>query len=49
MMIWRAIYGEMPTVSLSSIPQSDYDAILGSYLESPTFELMELSNVNILG
>lgn len=48
MMIWRAIYGEMPTVSLFSIPQSNYDAILGSYLESPTFELMKISSINIL-
>ena len=50
MMIWRAIWGEMPDVTLTSgvIDQEWADAILGEYLESPTFELADTSKVMFL-
>ena len=48
MMIWRAIYGEMPSVTLNCIPQDDYDAILGDYLESPSIGLIDPSKVIFL-
>ena len=43
MMIWRAIWGEMPDVTLTygMIDQEWADSLLGSYLESPTFKLMD--------
>ena len=51
MMIWRAIYGEMPNVTLTTdyIDQAWADSVLGSYLDSPTFELIKISDINVLG
>ena len=50
MMIWRAIWGEMPDVTLTPefIDQAWADAILGAYLESPTFELTDTSKIMFL-
>ena len=48
MMIWRAIYGEMPDVTLYNIPQEEYDAILGDYLESPSIGLIDPSRITVL-
>ena len=50
MMIWRAIYGEMPSVDINDtyLPQDNYDAILGDYLTSPAIELIDLSKVIFL-
>ena len=51
MMIWRAIYGEMPDVTLNLdyyIDQDWADSVLGSYLDSPTFELIDISEINLL-
>ena len=52
MMIWRAIYGEMPDVKLTKtsavLNQEWADSILGEYLESPTFELMDPSKILFL-
>ena len=49
MMIWRAIYGEMPRVQLHNTPdQMEYLAILGDYMDSPTFELMDPSKIVFL-
>ncbi len=49
MMIWRAIYGEMPKVQLySSIDQLYCQSILGTYMIRPTFEVMSTSRVNFL-
>ena len=48
MMIWRAIYGEMPSVELDCIDQEKYDPILGDYLTSPGIERIELSKVIFL-
>ena len=47
MMIWRAIWGEMPKVTLTSgyIDQAWADSVLGSYLNSPTFKLMDSTNI----
>ena len=47
MMIWRAIWGEMPDVTLTSgiIDQGKADKILGSYLNSPVFELADASGI----
>ena len=47
MMIWRAIWGEMPNVTLTSgvIDQAWADSVLGAYLESPTYELMDSSTI----
>jgi len=50
MMIWRAIWGEMPDATLTSgvIDQVWADSILGDYLESPTFELADPSKITFL-
>ena len=50
MMIWRAIYGEMPSVDINDtyLPQDNYDAILGDYLTSPAIELIDFSKVIFL-
>ena len=48
MMIWRAIYGEMPSVELDCIDQEKYDSILGDYLTSPAIELIDISKVIFL-
>ena len=50
MMIWRAIWGEMPNVTLTSgvIDQEWADAILGDYLESPSFALADSSKITFL-
>ncbi len=49
MMIWRAIYGEMPMVQLHNTRyQMEYLAILGDYMNSPTFELMDPSKITFL-
>ena len=50
MMIWRAIWGEMPNVTLTSglIDQEWADSILGEYLKSPTFELADTSKITFL-
>ena len=49
MMIWRAIYGEMPKVRLyNTYDQMEYLAILGDYMNSPTFELMEPEKITFL-
>ena len=49
MMIWRAIYGEMPKVRLyNTYDQMEYLAILGEYINSPTFELMEPEKITFL-
>jgi hypothetical protein len=47
MMIWRAIWGEMPNVTLTSgaVDQEWADSILGSYLTTPTFGLMDPSTI----
>ena len=51
MMIWRAIYGEMPSVDINDtyLPQDDYDAILGDYLTSPAIKLIDTSKIIFLG
>ena len=48
MMIWRAIWGEMPAVEVEDIPQDYYDSILGSYLTNPSFELIDPSRIILL-
>lgn len=49
MMIWRAIYGEMPKVRLyNTSDQMEYLAILGDYMNSPTFELMDPEKITFL-
>lgn len=51
MMIWRAIWGEMPTgVTLTSgaVDQAHAATVLGAYLESPTFALVDTSNITFL-
>lgn len=50
MMIWRAIWGEMPDVTLTSgmIDQEWADSVLDSYLESPSFEMIKDLSVNVL-
>ena len=48
MMIWRAIWGEMPAVEVEDIPQDYYNPILGSYLTNPTFELINPSRITFL-
>ena len=50
MMIWRAIYGEMPSVDINDtyLPQEDYDAILGDYLTSPAIKLIDISKITFL-
>lgn len=50
MMIWRAIWGEMPNATLTSgaVDQEWADSILGEYLESPTFELISPSKILFL-
>ena len=50
MMIWRAIYGEMPSVDINDtyLPQDNYDAILGDYLTSPAIRLIDISKVIFL-
>ena len=50
MMIWRAIYGEMPSVDINDtyLPQDDYDAILGDYLTSPAIKLIDISKITFL-
>ena len=48
MMIWRAIYGEMPSVELDCIDQEKYDSILGDYLTSPGIERIDISKVIFL-
>ena len=50
MMIWRAIYGEMPSVDINDtyLPQDNYDAILGDYLTSPAIELIDISKITFL-
>ena len=49
MMIYRAIYGEMPTARLFSFDQSAYDKILGDYIERPYMEQMNPDNVIVVG
>ena len=49
MMIWRAIYGEMPSVELNCIDQDCCDAILGDYLTSSGIELIDISKITFLG
>ena len=50
MMIWRAIWGEMPDVTLTTavLDQKWADSILGEYLESPTFELIDTEKIMFL-
>ena len=50
MMIWRAIYGEMPSVDINDtyLPQDNYDAILGDYLTSPAIKLIDISKITFL-
>ena len=48
MMIWRAIYGNMPSVSISSISQTRYNSILGSYLTNPSFQLIDTDHIAFL-
>ena len=50
MMIWRAIYGETPSVDINDtyFPQDNYDAILGDYLTSPAIKLIDISKITFL-
>lgn len=48
MMIWRAIYGVMPTVYVPSVPQSKYNDILDSYLLNPSFQMTDTSHIAFL-
>ncbi len=49
MMIWRAIYGEMPSVEINCIDQDYCDSILGDYITSPAIKLIDISKISFLG
>ena len=51
MMIWRAIWGEMPTdvkLTFGAVDQANATAILGEYMDSPTFALVDTADILFL-
>jgi hypothetical protein len=49
MMIYRSIYGQMPTARMYSIDQAAYDDVLGAYMDDPSMQLMNTKGIIPVG
>jgi len=49
MMIYRSIYGQMPTARMYSIDQAAYDDVLGAYMDDPSMQLMNTKSIIPVG